>query len=91
MIETAEPGGSVKETSETMRSGPAGVEYSFERFSTFKQTRSSSHRLDYRLPNENSASRIRQFAMIQFDSNKDYYGVLGVDKDASQSRDRSAV
>ena len=25
-----------------------------------------------------------QFAMSQFDSNKDYYGVLGVDKDASQ-------
>src|SRR6185369_14762365 len=36
------------------------------------------------LPNEKSASRIRQFAMSQFDSNKDYYGVLGVDKDASQ-------
>lgn len=26
-----------------------------------------------------------QFAMSQFDSNKDYYGVLGVDKEASQS------
>jgi DnaJ domain len=26
-----------------------------------------------------------QFAMSQFDSNKDYYGVLGVDKDASQN------
>ena len=25
-----------------------------------------------------------QFAMSQFDSNKDYYGVLGVDKDASR-------
>ena len=25
-----------------------------------------------------------QFAMSQFDSNKDYYGVLGVDKEASQ-------
>src|SRR6185436_9656429 len=36
------------------------------------------------LPNENSASRIRQFAMSQFNSDKDYYGVLGVDKDASQ-------
>jgi hypothetical protein len=35
MIETAEPGGSVRDTSETMRSGPAGVEYSFEMFSTF--------------------------------------------------------
>ena len=35
MIETAEPGGNESETSETMRSGPAGVEYSFERFSTF--------------------------------------------------------
>jgi len=34
MIETAEPGGSVRDTSETMRSGPVGVEYSFERFST---------------------------------------------------------
>src|ERR1700752_4477570 len=37
------------------------------------------------LPNEKSASRIRQFAMSQFDSNKDYYGVLGVDKDAPQA------
>src|SRR5215217_7879686 len=35
------------------------------------------------LPNEKHASRIRQFAMSHFDSNKDYYGVLGVDKDAS--------
>ena len=35
------------------------------------------------MPNENSASRINQFVMRQFDSNKDYYGVLGVDKDAS--------
>ena len=35
------------------------------------------------LPNENRASRIRQFAMSQFDSNKDYYDVLGVDKHAS--------
>ncbi|HKP81512.1 MAG TPA: DnaJ domain-containing protein, partial [Pyrinomonadaceae bacterium] len=35
-------------------------------------------------PNKNSASRIYEFAMSQFDSNKDYYGVLGVDKDASQ-------
>jgi len=34
MIETAEPGGSVNDTSETMRSGPAGVAYSFDRFST---------------------------------------------------------
>jgi DnaJ-class molecular chaperone len=25
-----------------------------------------------------------QFAMSQFDSNKDYYGVLGVDKEASR-------
>jgi hypothetical protein len=39
--------------------------------------------LNRALPNEKSASRIRQFAMSQFDSNKDYYGVLGVDKDAS--------
>jgi hypothetical protein len=37
------------------------------------------------LPNEIAASRIRQFAMSQFDSNKDYYGVLGVDKQASQT------
>jgi hypothetical protein len=37
MIETAEPGGKVKETSETIRSGPAGVEYSFERFSIFSK------------------------------------------------------
>jgi DnaJ-like protein len=36
------------------------------------------------LPNESGAPRISQFAMSQFDSNKDYYGVLGVDKDASQ-------
>ena len=26
-----------------------------------------------------------QFAMSQFDSNKDYYGLLGVDKDATQA------
>jgi hypothetical protein len=37
MIETAEPGGNERETSETMRSGPAGVEYSFERFSTLSK------------------------------------------------------
>ena len=36
------------------------------------------------MPNKNSTSRIKQFAMSQFDSNKDYYGVLGVDKDASR-------
>ena len=36
------------------------------------------------MPNENRVSRISKFAMNQFDSNKDYYGVLGVDKDASQ-------
>src|ERR1044071_8912791 len=36
------------------------------------------------LPNEKLASRIRQSVMSQFDSNKDYYGVVGVDKDASQ-------
>jgi hypothetical protein len=35
MMETAEPGGRVRDTSDTMRSGPAGVGYSFERFSTF--------------------------------------------------------
>jgi DnaJ domain len=35
------------------------------------------------LPNESGAPRISQFEMSQFDSNKDYYGVLGVDKDAS--------
>jgi hypothetical protein len=34
MIEAAEPAGSEKEQLETMRSGPAGVAYSFERFST---------------------------------------------------------
>jgi len=37
MIETAEPGGNVKETSETIRSGPAGVGYSFDKFSTFSK------------------------------------------------------
>ncbi len=36
------------------------------------------------MPNEKGASRIKQFAMSQFDSNKDYYGVLGVDKEASR-------
>ena len=39
MIETAEPGGKENETSETIRSGPAGVEYSFETFSTFSNRR----------------------------------------------------
>jgi hypothetical protein len=34
MIDAAAPAGSESETSETMRSGPAGVGYSFERFST---------------------------------------------------------
>src|SRR6185437_4163042 len=42
MIDTAEPGGSVNETSETMRSGPAGVAYSFERFSAFNISASIS-------------------------------------------------
>jgi len=42
MIETADPGGSVRDTSETMRSGPAGVEYSFERFSTISNHASST-------------------------------------------------
>ena len=79
MMETAEPAGNEKEMSETMRSDPAGVEYSFVRFSTLSNNPSSNQ-----LPNENDASRIRQFAMSQFDSNKDYYGVLGVDKHASQ-------
>ena len=36
------------------------------------------------MPNEKTASRIRQFAMSQFNSDKDYYGVLGIHKDASQ-------
>jgi hypothetical protein len=36
------------------------------------------------LPNENWVNRILQFAMSQFDSNKDYYGVLGVDKHATR-------
>src|SRR5215203_2739306 len=80
MIDTAEPGGNEIETSETIRSDPAGVGYSFERFSTF----SKQDLLRGLLPNENCASRIRQFAMSQFDSNKDYYGVLGIHKDASQ-------
>jgi len=35
------------------------------------------------LPNEKCDPRIKQFAMNRFDSNKDYYGVLGVDKHAS--------
>ena len=83
MIETAEPGGRVKETSETIRSAPAGVEYSFERFSTFSKEDPPAT-AEHGLPNENSASRIRQFAMSQFDSNKDYYGVLGIHKHASQ-------
>src|SRR6185369_4240907 len=89
MIETAEPGGRVMETSETMRSGPAGVEYSFERFSTLSIRVDPSYQsVAIRaplLPNEIRASRIRQFAMSQFDSNKDYYGVLGVDKQASRA------
>jgi hypothetical protein len=38
MIETADPGGKENETSETIRSGPAGVEYSFDTFSTFSNT-----------------------------------------------------
>jgi len=37
MIETAEPGGNESETSETMQSDPAGVKYSFERFSTLSK------------------------------------------------------
>jgi len=34
IIDTAEPGGKESETSETIRRVPAGVGYSFERFST---------------------------------------------------------
>jgi hypothetical protein len=50
---------------------------------TTTETQSTQRLHREELPNENCASRIRQFAMSQFDSNKDYYGVLGVDKDAS--------
>jgi hypothetical protein len=37
MIDTAEPGGKDNETFETIGSGPAGVWYSFERFSTLSK------------------------------------------------------
>jgi len=114
-METAEPAGSISETSETSGSGPAGVSYSFARLSTLSkpslpssrwislcslcvlcvsvvnsvvktttETQRTQRLHREELPNENRASRIRQFAMSQFDSNKDYYGVLGVDKDASR-------
>src|SRR5688500_2549075 len=45
MIDTAEPGGSEKVTSETIRSGPAGVEYSLETFSTSSKPYLLRHRL----------------------------------------------
>jgi hypothetical protein len=37
MIDAADPGAKDIEMPDTIRSGPAGVEYSFERFSTFSK------------------------------------------------------
>src|SRR5687767_4626291 len=45
MIETAEPRDSESETSETIRSGPAAVQYSFETFSTSSKPHLRGQRL----------------------------------------------
>src|SRR5919106_11061 len=68
MIEAAEPCGSASETPEIIRSGPAGVEYSFERFSTSSNPHLLDHGFhgftDSRIGFKQSISHVRGAVML---------------------------